>query len=117
MRAGRLDHRLQLQQATRTRDDYGGYTTAWTTTATVWGAIEPLRGREFFENDRDNAEITARIVIRYDSSWAAIDNTWRIREANNGRTYDIHSVIEPEGTLPQRHMMELMVKRGETDDE
>lgn len=117
MRAGRLDHRLQLQQQTQVQDPYGGYTTEWTTQSTVWGAIEGLRGKEFFEADQMNGETTSRIVIRWSSDWSAIDETWRIVDANTGRKYDIQSVIEPEGTKPRNSMFEIMVRRGETDDE
>jgi SPP1 family predicted phage head-tail adaptor len=33
--------------------------------ATVWSAVEPLRGREFFSAQAVNSEVTTRIRIRY----------------------------------------------------
>lgn len=119
MRAGRLDHRLWLQAQEQVQDEYGGYTTTWVnqTQTPVWGAVEGLRGKEFFEADQMNGETTSRIVIRWSSDWSDIDETWRIVDANTGRKYDIQSVIEPEGTKPRNSMFEIMVRRGETDDE
>ena len=117
MRAGRLRHRVNLQQQTQVQDQYGGFTTTWTTVDTVWGAIEALRGKEFFEVGQTNSEVTARVVIRYSDDWAGIDNTWRIQDAHSGVKYDIESVIQPEERSRPNTVFELMVKRGETDDE
>lgn len=117
MRAGRLDHRLSLQTQAQTQDAYGAFTTVWTTQATVWGAVEGLRGQEFFQKAQMNGETTSRIVIRWSDDWSAIDETWRIVDANTGRKYDVLSVIEPEGTNPRRTMFEIMVRQGKTDNE
>jgi len=117
MRAGRLRHRLSLQQQTQVQDAYGGFTTTWTTVATVWGAIEALRGKESFEVGQTNSEVTARVVIRYGDLWAGLDNTWRVTDAHSGVKYDIESVIQPEERSRPNTVFELMVKRGETDDE
>lgn len=43
MRAGRLRHRVTIQQVTRTRDGFGQPVESWSAFATVWAAVEPLR--------------------------------------------------------------------------
>lgn len=65
MRAGRLRHRLEIQAATEARDAAGGVTRTWATEATVWGAVEPFRGREVFEAGQVESEATHRIIVRY----------------------------------------------------
>lgn len=117
VKAGRLDHRLNLQTQAHVQDDYGAFTTSWTTQATVWGAIEGLKGQEFFLADQMNSQTTSRIVIRWSEDWSEIDDTWRIVDVDTGRKYDVLSVIEPEGVNPRRTMFEIMVRRGKTDDE
>ena len=74
------------------------------TIATVWGAIEPLNGRELFAAQAINSEITARIRIRYR---AGVTTAMQIE--HEGKTYNILSVIDPE----LRHMeLQLMTSEG-----
>ena len=68
MRAGLLRHRIVIQQkGTIIRDSFGEPTPAWPILATVWAAVDPLRGREFAEQRQAGAEVTTRIRIRYRS--------------------------------------------------
>lgn len=117
MRAGRLRHRLQLQQPTRTSDSHGGYTTTWTTTATVWGSIEALTGWENFTADQVGRSLMVRVVIRYGSGWSSISPTWRVKDAKSGRKYDINAVIQPEHRARPKTVIELMCTESEKDDE
>ena len=108
MRAGRLRHRLILQSKSESRDAHGGAIITFTTQATVWGAIEPLTGREYFSQQQVQAEAKVRIVIRYQSSVAT---TWRVK--HGGLYYDIKD-IQNENTRDR--MMILMCSEGVTDD-
>lgn len=65
MRAGRLRHRVTIQQVTRTRDGFGQPVESWSAFATVWAAVEPLRGREYFAAQQFAAETTHKITLRY----------------------------------------------------
>ena len=87
MRAGRLRHRLALQSRTEVRDAYGASTPTWATQKTVWGAIEPLSGKELFAQNQSQAEGDVRIIIRF---YSDIDETWRI--TNDSIIYVIHSI-------------------------
>lgn len=89
--AGRLRHRVVIQQASETQDSTtGAITTSWTTFATVWAAIEPLSARDFIAANAEQSKIKARIVIR------AIDGVvpkMRIYHAAKDKTYDIVGVL------------------------
>lgn len=37
----------------------------WATFATVWGEVDPLKGREYIASKQAQAELTHRITIRY----------------------------------------------------
>ena len=105
MRAGRLRHRLVLQSPTETRGPAGGVqVNTWKTEATVWGAIEPVSGKEFLTIDQTQNETTVRIVLRYHSG---LDETWRV--VNDGRAYPIISAINESD---RNRMWELMCSQG-----
>jgi SPP1 family predicted phage head-tail adaptor len=103
MRAGRLRHRITIQQPVITRDGTGESLETWGAFAVVWAAVEPLRGREMFAAQEMHSEITTRIRLRY---LAGIDTTMRV--LFEGRTFLIvHPPIDPE----MRHVeMQLMCK-------
>ena len=60
-----MRHRITIQQQTVTRDSYGGETVTWSTFAVVYAAVEPIKGQEFFESAKVNAETSHRIRIRH----------------------------------------------------
>ena len=65
MKAGDLRNRVIIQNKSVTRDGYGAEVISWVTHATVWAAIEPLRGREWLETRMVQADVDTRIRIRY----------------------------------------------------
>jgi len=67
VRSGRLRHRVTIQQPVVAVNGYGERITTWSTVAVVWAAVEPLRGREFFDAEQVQAEISHRVVLRYRS--------------------------------------------------
>ncbi len=67
MKAGELIHRIEIQAIGTTRGAAGEVVDTWTTetNGTVWAAIKPGSGREFFNAKQINAEITHEIKLRY----------------------------------------------------
>ncbi|MCO7458407.1 phage head closure protein [Stenotrophomonas maltophilia] len=63
--AGRLRHRVLIQQQVTTRDSDGVEQTAWVDVATVWASVEPLSAREFIQSGQTQSAVTARITMRY----------------------------------------------------
>ena len=68
MRAGALRHRVTLKTKSVSRDTFGEEDVTWTTTATVWGSVEPLRGREYMEAKQGQADVSHRVIVRYRAS-------------------------------------------------
>lgn len=104
MRAGELNKRLTIQQPTATTNIRGGKTKGWADLATVWGSLESLSGREFFEAHQTETEITTRIRIRYMSGL----NT-HMRISYGTKYWKIISIIE-EGNAG------LLIMATETED-
>ena len=88
MRAGRLRQRVQIKTPVEARNAYGERITTWSTLATVWAAVEPIRGREFFEAETVQAEITHRVILRY---YPGIVPRYRV--VFEGRVLEIQAVI------------------------
>lgn len=100
LRAGDLNKRVTLQAEIRnpTEDEVIGYSPI----ATVWASIEPVRGRELVESNRDISEEWTRIRIRYR---AGLDT---VKQALHGSTqYDVESIINPQSS---NRVLELMCK-------
>ncbi len=99
MRAGRLRHRVTIQQPTEAGAAAGNVTKTWSTYKETWAEIEPLSGREFFEGAALDREITARIRMRYLSGLTADMRIVRGGVESNGDpktgadVWDIQSVI------------------------
>lgn len=91
MRAGRLRHRVTIQQCTETQNSYGEAVKEWTDYATVWASVEPAKGREFWESQQVNAEITGTVVMRY---LAGVKSKMRV--LYDGRVFEILAVINPD---------------------
>jgi SPP1 family predicted phage head-tail adaptor len=102
MRAGRLRHRITIQEFRVTgRNVIGGEVKDWVNVATVWAGIEPIRGREYLAADQPRAELTHRVPMRYRPG--IVPTTMRVKYGS--RVFDIKSVIDPD----ERHVdLELM---------
>ena len=109
LRAGRLRNRLTLQYKVETRTSTGDVSWTWTTDSTVWGAIEPLTGREFAAASQTQNELPVRIVIRYHATIAA---TWRI--INDNLAYSILAIMN---TDSRDHTMEIMCSQGVMEED
>lgn len=100
MQAGKLRHRVTIQQLVGTRDVDGAVVPTWQNVKTVWGAVEPLRGREFVEAAQLQEEITTRVRIRYRSGIVpAMRVLW------GGFIYDIRAVVHVETRFREMHLM------------
>jgi SPP1 family predicted phage head-tail adaptor len=93
MNAGKMRQRVTLQRQTDTGglDDYGQPLPPWEDVASVWAAVDPLEGRELWAAQQVNAEISARISIRYREGV-----TTQMRVAFGDRLYDVLSLVDPE---------------------
>lgn len=103
MQAGELRHRVTIQELVDGQDPSGQPIQTWQDVATVWAAVEPLRGREFWDAQQVAAEETVRIRIRYR---AGIETA--MRAVWNGVPYALQAVTDVDG----RHReLELIGRR------
>ncbi|MGI6711877.1 MAG: phage head closure protein [Bacillota bacterium] len=92
MKAGKLRHRVTLQEFVEVVDEYGTpIGSGWQDVATVWAAVEPFKGEEYIQLQNTQAELTAKVTIRY---LPGIKPAMRVLYGD--RVFDIKSVIDPE---------------------
>jgi SPP1 family predicted phage head-tail adaptor len=91
VRAGRLRHRLIIERPEPTRDGSGDEIPGWVPLATVWAAIEPIKGKELTGGNQILAEMDTLIVIRWSPQVDAITAKYRLRhaEVRNPTIYNI----------------------------
>lgn len=91
---------VSIQRKTTTNDSYGGQVEAWTTYATVWASVMPLKGRELIAAQAAQSEVTTRIGMYYRADVQPVD---RILHGSN--IYNIMSVIDPEDAHRELQIM------------
>jgi len=106
MRAGARDQRIQLQEKDVSRDaGIGEEVVTWTTLATLWADVQPLRGRELFAAAQLQESAEIRVSINYRAGVTA-----DMRIVWQGVPYDITSPpIQIDG---KKRTLELMCASG-----
>lgn len=85
--SGTMTKRITFQSLVTTQNEYGEMVSGWTDVKTVWASIEPLSGRDFFQAQAVQSEITHKIITR----WTGATPDMRIKYGT--RYFDIESVI------------------------
>jgi len=109
MRAGRLRHRVKIQQPTTAQDpNTGEQVPGWSDVATVWASVDPFSVREFVDAGAEQSSVSSRVLMRYRSDvTAAMRLSWR------GKVYNIHGVLpDPDSGL---EWLTLPVSQGVDD--
>jgi SPP1 family predicted phage head-tail adaptor len=88
VRAGKLRHRIAIEQVAETQDPDGSVIETWSTFANAHASIEPISGREYFAAQTTQADVTHRICMRY---LAGLIPKMRVKYGL--RIFDILSVI------------------------
>lgn len=104
---GDLRHQIVIQSKDLRQDSFGAETPTWSTFATVWAAVEPLRGREYLEAKHLQAEVDVRFRIRYRDGLLP-----SMRISYDGRLFDIMDIIHV-----KEHNRELQLMAKERIDE
>lgn len=74
LQAGRLRHRIQIQERYEILDsdgdvfqdpETGAVPYIWTTISECWAAVEPVSGKEFIQSQATQSKVVGRVVIRW----------------------------------------------------
>lgn len=100
MQAGDLRERITIQARLESTGTTGEVTWTWIDYLTVWGAVEPLRGEEYFAARQLQAATSLRIRIRWQDGI-----TTKMRVAHRGRYYEIEAVLHIGSRRREAHLM------------
>lgn len=103
--SGRLRNRVTIQSQSTTQDAVGQETISWTTVSTVWAQINPLSGRDYYNQSGEHADITHEIMMRHGVTVRPGD-----RIVYGSRNFDVNSVL----TVQERDAW-LKIRARETD--
>jgi len=102
--AGKLRHRITIQEQNLTPDGAGGFVRSWDDVATVWAEVEPFSGREQVQAEQLAGVVIYRIRMRYRSGVTAAH-----RLQFGARIFNIRRIITPR-EIPS--LLELLVEEG-----
>lgn len=103
--AGKLRHRISIEQKTHQQDpETGAMTGVWSPLVqSLPAAVEPLSGREYIAAAQQKSTITARITIRYRTGITAA-----MRVLHGPLVYNIRAVLPDPNT--GREWLTLLVE-------
>jgi len=90
MKAEKLNKRITIQLKTISQDDELAVIETWSDLISVWAAVIPTNGKEFYRLSSINSEIESAFIIRFDSNCKI---TPHHRLIFNDNTFEIISVI------------------------
>lgn len=103
---GKMRHRITFQCFAGELDGFGDPLLAddsqWKDVATVWAAIDPISGKEFYAAEQSQSEVSHKVRCRYRHG---ITSAMRIKYGS--RTFSILSVIDWE----ERHESLLIMSK------
>jgi SPP1 family predicted phage head-tail adaptor len=104
---GKLNKRVTLQRLVNTRGTSGELVESWQDEATVWAAVEPLSGREYWQAQEMASETSIRVRIRYR---AGLVPTMRV--VYGARHFEILSIIDLEEGHREMQLMCRELREG-----
>lgn len=108
MQAGKLRHRVTIEERSTSAPGDGSYGSTWTaaTNGTVYASIEPLQGRELWEARQVGAKVTHRVRMRY---WPGLTSEHRLNFG--GR---ILNLLQPPINVREKNVeFELLCRESE----
>lgn len=112
--AGRYRQRVVIESAVDTQDSTTGEPIrTWSELATVWAAVEPLKGRELLLDGGLRTEVDTRVLIRWAPALASLGTKARVRHSTvAGRPDVLYNVISVVEAKLMRKELELLCKSG-----
>jgi len=89
---GGLRMRVTVQAEARTPNTFGEPVLSWSDVVTVWGDVQDLAGAELWRAQQVQSEATVKVTTRY-LGWLTPVH----RLVTDGKTYQVESVVNPDG--------------------
>ena len=101
MHIGKLRHLVSIERRVESLDDVGDAVPKWVQETRVWGAVEPLSGRELVAAQQIHAEATTRVRLRHRfdgnprEKWRVVhrERRYNIKASMNVETRDRETIL------------------------
>ncbi len=90
MKIGKLNHRITIENVSRTADNLGGYTTTVSTVKTTWAGVRTLSAKEVLSFGLELGERNLEFTIRNDRPLTQSNSI-----EFNGRKFRIRGISDP----------------------
>jgi len=107
VQAGKLRQRVTIETPLQVQNDLGEVYNTWSTFATVWASVEPVKAVDKTTNEQVRNDLDAVIKIRYRSD---INSSMRVKHVEKTgspditRYYEIVGVINPYSDRREIHL-------------
>jgi len=108
---GTLDKRVTILKYEDVENEYNFTQKKLIPFLRIWARIEPLRGKDYYEQYKDKTENFIKITVRYREN---IDNSMLIKYKN--KLYEINTIIDPYEAHVKLELM-CSTKKVGSDDE
>lgn len=109
---GTMRDRVRLDAPGEIKDSFGQRSQTWTTVAEVFAAVEPLSGRELWQAQQVQSDVSDKVTVRYREDADRAAGRWRVVVLTQwNRVLYVESVRAAPGTAG-REFLELHC-RGE----
>lgn len=101
LESGKLKHRVRIDRPTPVLDsngdeeqaDNGEVLREWVPVAEVWAQVEPLSAREFIQSSTTQAQVIARVTIRFRTDIQPTDRLVHVRLNYPNVVYQIEGIL------------------------
>ena len=111
MQAGRLRHRVTIQNFTTTRTPSGQPVENWEDGKTISAEVKGRSGREMMASGAEHAEATIRVWVRFKSG-SSIYTTSRLKVLSGPYKGQTLNVVGPPIPDPKGTQLEILCKQG-----
>ena len=111
MQAGRLRHRVTIQNLTPSRTPSGQPVEKWEDGKTISAEVKGRSGREMMASGAEHAEATIRVWVRFKSG-SSIYATSRLKVLSGPYKGQTLNVVGPPIPDPKGTQLEILCKQG-----
>lgn len=109
MQAGRLRHKVKIQNFSTIRLPSGQPGKVWVDGKTVWAEVKGISGRELISSGAEKSEATIRVWIRYRTDISASSRLFCLSGPFKGKLLEVNGQPIPDGRSRQ---LEVLCRLG-----
>lgn len=115
MKPGAFSQRVTLQRRVETRNAIGESVISYVDASRAWAAVEPLTGRELFNAQQTQAEITTRIRMHWQRGITERMRVVHTTSHQSPQIQDVYDVVSVIDVRSAHYELQLMCARRDAE--